>query len=88
LTSAPIVICSARQGHIDRALGVKVGAADFGAKPFELDDLEARVAAVLRASRQPDQPPPTDEIQVWPHGHRTKPRMRRDLRSAGTPDSE
>jgi DNA-binding response OmpR family regulator len=88
LTSAPIVICSARQGHIDRALGLKLGAADFVAKPFELDDLEARVAAVLRGSRQPDETTPRDEIQVWRHGHRASPRVRRDRRSAGAPDSD
>ena len=48
LTGAPIVICSARQGQLDRVLTLKLGAADFVAKPFELDELEARVEAVLR----------------------------------------
>jgi DNA-binding response OmpR family regulator len=51
MTRAPIVICSARQGQIDRVLGSRLGAADFVAKPFELDDLEARIEAVLRRSR-------------------------------------
>jgi DNA-binding response OmpR family regulator len=50
LTRAPIIICSARHGQLDRVLGLKLGAADFVAKPFELAELEARVAAVLRAS--------------------------------------
>jgi DNA-binding response OmpR family regulator len=54
LTSAPIIICSARQGQIDRVLGSKLGAADFIAKPFELTDLEARVEAVLHRSRPRD----------------------------------
>ena len=53
LTNAPIVICSARHGQIDRVLGLKLGAADFVAKPFELDDLETRVEAVLRRTRRP-----------------------------------
>jgi DNA-binding response OmpR family regulator len=70
LTSAPIVICSARQGQIDRVLGLKLGAAEFVAKPFELAELEATVETVLRRSRQPDEPTPRDEIQVWRHGHR------------------
>jgi DNA-binding response OmpR family regulator len=54
LTSAPIIICSAREGQIDRVLGSKLGAADFVAKPFELADLEARIEAVLRRSRPRD----------------------------------
>src|ERR1700730_16874578 len=29
LTSAPIIICSAREGQIDRVLGSQLGAADF-----------------------------------------------------------
>jgi DNA-binding response OmpR family regulator len=64
LTSAPIIICSARQGQIDRVLGLKLGAAEFVTKPFELDELEARVEAVLRRSRQPDDAPPRDELHV------------------------
>jgi CheY-like chemotaxis protein len=70
LTSAPIVICSARQGQIDRVLGLKLGAADFVGKPFELDDLEARVKTLLRRSPQPDEQPPRDEIRPRRHGHR------------------
>src|SRR5450631_2932346 len=72
LTSAPIVICSARQGQIDRVLSLKLGAADFVAKPFELDDLEARVKTLLRRLPQSDEQPPGDEIQPWRHGHHAK----------------
>src|SRR5450631_930738 len=78
LTSAPIVICSGRQGQIDRVLALKLGAADFVAKPFDLDEREACVKAVLRRSRAPDvEAPPRDEIQLWRHGHRTKTAVRR-----------
>jgi two-component system OmpR family response regulator len=87
LTGAPIVICSARHEQIDQVLGLKLGAADFVAKPFELDDLETRVEAVLRRSRQPEEPRRIDEIQVRQDRHRTKPgtRTRRVRRSAGAP---
>src|SRR6202035_3708082 len=52
LTNAPIIICSARHQQVDRVLGLKLGADDFIAKPFELEELEARIGAVLRrASR-------------------------------------
>lgn len=48
ITGAPVIICSARHQQVDRVLGLKLGADDFIAKPFELDELEARVDAVLR----------------------------------------
>lgn len=66
LTSAPIIICSARQEQVDRVLGLKLGADDFVAKPFDLDELEARIEAVLRrASRVRETPPsPPDQIRV------------------------
>ena len=66
LTSAPIIICSARQEQVDRVLGLKLGADDFVAKPFDLDELEARIEAVLRrASRVRDvATTPPDQIRV------------------------
>jgi DNA-binding response OmpR family regulator len=66
LTNAPIIICSARQEQVDRVLGLKLGADDFVAKPFDLDELEARIEAVLRrASRVRETPStPTDQIRV------------------------
>ena len=89
LTSAPIIICSARHGQIDRVLGLKLGAAEFVAKPFELDELEACVIALLRQSRQPDDEAPLrDEIELWRRGERTKARVRRPRRSAGAPESD
>jgi DNA-binding response OmpR family regulator len=66
LTDAPIIICSARQEQVDRVLGLKLGADDFVAKPFDLDELEARIEAVLRrASRVREIPStPPDQIRV------------------------
>src|SRR2546430_1474492 len=66
LTNAPIIICSARQEQVDRVLGLKLGADDFVAKPFDLDELEARIEAVLRrAARGREAPtPPSDQIRV------------------------
>jgi DNA-binding response OmpR family regulator len=87
LTSAPIVICSGRNGQIDRALGLKLGAADFVAKPFELDDLEARLDAVLCRSRQPGVSPVTDGMQVRRGAPPSKLRVRRDRRSSGANNS-
>jgi DNA-binding response OmpR family regulator len=66
LTTAPIIICSARQEQVDRVLGLKLGADDFVAKPFDLDELEARIEAVLRRAtriRESATAPP-DQIRV------------------------
>ena len=46
-TDAPIIICSARHGQVDRTLAMRLGAADFVAKPFDLDDLQARIGAAM-----------------------------------------
>lgn len=48
MTHAPIIICSARHGQVDRVLGLRLGAVDFVAKPFDVDDLQARIDAALR----------------------------------------
>lgn len=51
MTDAAIIICSARGGQVDRVLGRRLGAADFVAKPFDLDDLQTRIEAVLPGVR-------------------------------------
>jgi two-component system alkaline phosphatase synthesis response regulator PhoP len=66
LTDSAILICSARQQQFDRVLGLKLGAADFVAKPFDLDELEARIEAILRRVRRSRESAaaPSDEIVV------------------------
>lgn len=55
MIDAPIVICSARHGQVDRTLALRLGAADFVAKPFDIDDLPARIAAVMSGVRDDEQ---------------------------------
>jgi two-component system, OmpR family, alkaline phosphatase synthesis response regulator PhoP len=65
LTDAAILICSARHQQVDRVLGLKLGAADFVAKPFDLDELEARIEAILRrVARSREASSSTDELIV------------------------
>ena len=52
MTDTPIIICSARHGQVDRVLGLRLGAADFVAKPFDLDDFQARIEAVIPGVRK------------------------------------
>ena len=52
IADVPIIICSATPQKRDAILGLKLGADDFIAKPFDIYELEARVEAVLRRTTQ------------------------------------
>lgn len=54
VADVPIVVCSATSRRGDPVLALKLGADDFVRKPFDMDDLLARVEAVLR--RAPPRP--------------------------------
>lgn len=49
--AAPVIICSATIRKRDAVLALKLGADDFVAKPFDVDEFLTRVAAVLRRAR-------------------------------------
>lgn len=52
-TSAlPILIMSAKDSDVDKALGLGLGADDYLAKPFSLLELSARVKAAIRRATQ------------------------------------
>jgi two-component system, OmpR family, response regulator len=53
--SLPIVMLTARDGEVDRVLGLELGADDYIAKPFSPRELIARVKAILRRSARPAQ---------------------------------
>lgn len=46
--STPVIVLTARDGLGDRVAGLDAGADDYLVKPFELDELNARIRAVLR----------------------------------------
>jgi DNA-binding response OmpR family regulator len=46
----PIIILSARGQKVDKLRGLKLGADDYITKPFDLQELLARISAVLRRS--------------------------------------
>lgn len=46
----PIIFLTARDGEIDRVVGLELGADDYVAKPFSPRELAARVRAILRRS--------------------------------------
>ena len=51
-SDVPIIICSGTARKRDSILGFKLGADDFLAKPFHVEELEARIEAVLRRSAE------------------------------------
>jgi len=48
--SVPVILLTAKGSASDKAKGLDLGADDYVAKPFHLDELAARVRAVLRRS--------------------------------------
>jgi DNA-binding response OmpR family regulator len=49
-TNVPVIMLTARDGEIDRVLGLELGADDYVTKPFSPRELVARVKAILRRS--------------------------------------
>ena len=47
-SNVPVVMLTARGGDMDKLKGLQSGADDYITKPFNPDELEARIAAVLR----------------------------------------
>lgn len=53
IAGLPVLILTARDGIDDRVRGLNSGADDYLTKPFDMLELQARVQAMLRRSRQP-----------------------------------
>lgn len=51
----PIIMLTAKGEEIDKVVGLELGADDYVTKPFGLHELRARIAAVLRRSRNQQQ---------------------------------
>lgn len=59
--STPVLILTARSTVGDRVLGLNAGADDYLAKPFDLDELEARLRALGRRAQGSHQAPPSQQ---------------------------
>src|SRR6476469_6742045 len=51
--AVPILLLTARDGLAERVAGLDAGADDYLVKPFEVDELTARVRALLRRNHPP-----------------------------------
>jgi DNA-binding response OmpR family regulator len=64
--SVPVLVLTARDALEHRVLGLKLGADDYLAKPFELAELEARAAALIRRASGGQQALVNGPLQVYP----------------------
>ncbi|WP_313894368.1 response regulator transcription factor [Psychrobacillus sp.] len=67
-SDAPILMISARSEDADKVKGLHIGADDYLAKPFSLEELKARVASHLRRWRRYNGQQENSEIERYEHG--------------------
>ena len=61
-STVPIIMLTAKDGEVDKVVGLELGADDYITKPFSSRELLARVRAVLRRHGEPEELlPPTVE---------------------------
>lgn len=65
IPKVPVIMLTARTGDIDKLQGFQSGADDYVTKPFNPDELLARITAVLRRSGG-DSPVTTNQVLRYP----------------------
>ncbi|MEQ1787788.1 MAG: response regulator transcription factor, partial [Acidimicrobiales bacterium] len=78
--SVPVILLTARDGEIDRVLGLELGADDYVVKPFSPRELVARVRAVLRRTGEVSSAPAVIRV-----GDVEVDAGRREIRVGGEP---
>ena len=56
----PVLFLTARDGELDRVLGLEIGGDDYVTKPFSPREVAARVRAILRRTSAPQPAPPSE----------------------------
>src|SRR3989442_425452 len=56
LSEVPVLMLTARDSEVDRVRGLRAGADDYVAKPFDRDELLARVEVLLRRAPREEEP--------------------------------
>jgi len=55
-STVPVLMLTARGDHVDRVVGLEMGADDYLPKPFNARELVARIRAIQRRVEQPSEP--------------------------------
>lgn len=63
-SDVPVIMLTARDGEIDRVVGLELGADDYVVKPFSVRELMVRVKNVLRRSTPRPIEPASDRVHV------------------------
>ncbi|MYK76782.1 MAG: response regulator transcription factor [Acidimicrobiaceae bacterium] len=83
-SDVPVIMLTARDGEIDRIVGLELGADDYVTKPFSPRELVARVRAVLRRSGSASRATSPPILEV---GEVEVDTARREVRLRGDPVS-
>ena len=54
-SAVPIIMVTAKDGEVDKVVGLELGADDYVTKPFSSRELVARIRAVLRRGGEPEE---------------------------------
>jgi len=54
-SAVPIIMVTAKDGEVDKVVGLELGADDYVTKPFSSRELVARIRAVLRRTGEPEE---------------------------------
>ena len=65
ISDVPVIMLTARDGEVDKIVGLEIGADDYVTKPFSPRELVARVNAVLRRSEEAPRVASVIEIAGW-----------------------
>ena len=60
-STVPVIMVSAKDGEVDKVVGLELGADDYVTKPYSPRELVARIRAVLRRGTEPELVPLTVE---------------------------
>lgn len=61
-STIPVILLTAKGETMDKVMGLDFGADDYLTKPFEIEELLARIRSALRRYQQSSNPPETQEI--------------------------
>ena len=65
-SNVPVIMLTAKDGEIDKVVGLELGADDYVTKPYSSRELVARVRAVLRRGLEPEPMASSTAIEAGP----------------------